>query len=124
MLPKRLAGLLMKTQNPLELIRFGQSVHNENPSCRNGRTTVARTNGNSPFFFDFRFGKLLHQTGLGPNSVAIGTPPLRPIITRHQCLHEKGGYESDAKLPHSVLIRTHLQFAPFSIHLIYPTMHE
>src|SRR5262249_51194645 len=51
-----------------------------------GGPGVARGDGGSPAYFGAARGELLQDAGLAPNAVALGSEPLRPVVSpQHGC---------------------------------------
>src|SRR3954471_14915246 len=78
--PELLAGLLLKTEDSLNLFGLRHAVHDVDLSLGDRRTTVARADGHPPLGLKLVGGEFFDQARFTPDAIAVGAPPLGPVL--------------------------------------------
>ncbi len=84
MRPDFLAGLRVEAVDALDLFGIDEAVGDENETLPDGRSAVAAADRGTPDRFKLRFAELGCEAGFGPDSITVGSAPLRPLFSLNE----------------------------------------
>src|SRR5262245_5632826 len=78
--PKAAAGFFIEAVDSLALGRLGDAIGEIHAAIGHGRPTVAGADFDAPFGGQFAGSEFLNDSRFAPDTVTVGSAPLRPII--------------------------------------------